>query len=144
MKGLTPIRRASSFFHYLHGALRLFLMRMVGLQTLWGIVRLRCPRCCLGDVFQGRLAMNRSCPVCGLKFEREPGYFLGALYVSYPISGVILGVFMLLVHALLPDLRLELVLLIAALLYIPLMPAVFRYSRVIWIYFDRWASPSGL
>jgi len=86
--------------------------------------------------------MNRTCPVCNLRFEREPGYFLGALYISYPISILILGGIVLLLYWLWPDMRLEWNVLIAALVYIPLMPAVFRYSRVIWIYFDRWASPS--
>ena len=32
--------------------------------------------------------------------------------------------------------------LITMLPYLPLVPAVFRYSRVIWIHFDRTASPS--
>lgn len=30
--------------------------------------------------------MFDNCPVCGLKFEREQGYFLGAMYVSYLVS----------------------------------------------------------
>ena len=30
--------------------------------------------------------MYENCPVCGLKFEREQGYFVGALYVSYGLS----------------------------------------------------------
>jgi hypothetical protein len=27
---------------------------------------------------------------------------------------------------------------------IPLVPLVFRYSRVIWMHFDRWVSPSDI
>lgn len=30
--------------------------------------------------------MHESCPVCGYKFEKEPGYFLGAMYVSYGMT----------------------------------------------------------
>ena len=30
--------------------------------------------------------MFERCPVCGLKFEREQGYFLGAMYVSYALA----------------------------------------------------------
>lgn len=30
--------------------------------------------------------MNEECPVCHYKFEREPGYFLGAMYVSYALT----------------------------------------------------------
>ncbi len=32
--------------------------------------------------------------------------------------------------------------LILGVLYLPLVPAVTRYSRVLWIYFDRWAWPT--
>ena len=30
--------------------------------------------------------MHEYCPVCGLKFEREEGYFLGAMYISYGLA----------------------------------------------------------
>ena len=30
--------------------------------------------------------MNPSCDVCGLHFERESGYFVGAMYVSYGLG----------------------------------------------------------
>lgn len=35
--------------------------------------------------------MNDTCPVCGHHFEREPVYFLGAMYISYPLSLVVIG-----------------------------------------------------
>jgi hypothetical protein len=34
--------------------------------------------------------MHACCPVCGLHFEREEGYFLGAMYISYGMSATIL------------------------------------------------------
>src|SRR5271157_567942 len=60
-------------------------------SALEGIRRQLCPRCRQGRIFRaplwrGFLAMHERCPVCGLKFEREPGYFLGALYFSYAFS----------------------------------------------------------
>jgi hypothetical protein len=87
--------------------------------------------------------MNEVCPSCGLQFGREPGYFLGAMYISYPLSVVLLGLWMLVIHLVWPEMRLEFVTLLALGLYLPFVPAVFRYSRVLWMYFDRWASPSG-
>jgi len=30
--------------------------------------------------------MNEHCPHCGLRFEREQGYFLGAMYISYGLA----------------------------------------------------------
>ena len=46
-------------------------------SRFWAILRQRCPRCRAGRVFRGLVDMNPSCPVCGLPFEREQGYFLG-------------------------------------------------------------------
>ena len=35
--------------------------------------------------------MHERCLVCDLKFDREPGYFLGAMYVSYGLGIVIVA-----------------------------------------------------
>ena len=50
------------------------------------MLRLRCPRCLAGRVYRGLLTMNERCPQCGLTFEREPGYFTGAMYASYLLA----------------------------------------------------------
>src|SRR5437899_10038697 len=70
---------------------------------LWSIVRLRCPRCFDGKVFRGSFQMNETCPVCGMRFEREQGYFLGAMYASYFLGGGFLTVFYFTLSALFPD-----------------------------------------
>ena len=101
-----------------------------------------CPRCREGRVFRGRLAMNETCPVCGLRFEREPGYFTGAMYFSYALSIPVLGVLILIGYLLFPNLRIEITILLATVAYLPFVPMVFRYSRVLWIYFERWANPN--
>jgi len=49
----------------------------------------KCPKCRRGDVFSGTLyglnfqKTNERCSHCGMQFEVEPGYFYGAMYVSY-------------------------------------------------------------
>jgi uncharacterized protein (DUF983 family) len=105
------------------------------------IVRARCPRCWKGRIFRGSVTMNDPCPVCGLIFQREEGYFLGAMYCSYLISSVVLGVLYFVCAALLPNLRGEVLVLVALVPFFPLVPAVFRYSRVLWIYVERAGSP---
>jgi len=114
-------------------------------SALRGIVRQLCPRCREGAIFRtslwrGYLSMHETCPVCGLKFEREPGYFLGAMYFSYLLS-------------ILPCLAISLtlwrlsgwpfntVMLGAFFCYLPLVPLVTRYSRVVWMYVDRHFDP---
>jgi uncharacterized protein (DUF983 family) len=112
-----------------------------GGSRLWAILRQRCPRCRQGRVFRGVLEMNPACPVCELTFEREPGYFLGAMYVSYTLSMVLLGLLTWVLYLLLPSWDLGVLVLLACVAYLPIVPLVFRYSRVVWIHFDRWAWP---
>ena len=50
---------------------------------LWDLLRLRCPVCRKGAVFRGLFSMNTNCPSCEVKFERENGYFMGAMWIAY-------------------------------------------------------------
>jgi hypothetical protein len=81
--------------------------------------------------------MNDPCPVCGALHEREPGYFIGAMYFSYALAILIMVPLFFMFHALLPHWPLLLLPLLPGLIYLPLTPLVYRYSRVLWIYFDR-------
>ena len=42
----------------------------------------RCPRCGGKRIFANWAALEEYCPTCGFKFEREPGYWAGALIVN--------------------------------------------------------------
>jgi uncharacterized protein (DUF983 family) len=55
----------------------------------------KCPRCGEGDLFAeksflpiGRKTyqMKKYCTHCGLKYEKELGYFYGSMYVSYALN----------------------------------------------------------
>src|SRR5262249_7393187 len=106
-------------------------------RSRWRAIReLRCPRCLEGQVFTGPVSMRETCPVCGHRFQREPGYFLGAMYISYPLAVVVIGVFLLLLHWAWPDGRWEIKLSLAVLPLLLLVPTIFRYSRILWMHFD--------
>jgi hypothetical protein len=92
-------------------------------------------------MFRGRVTMNDPCPVCGLLFQREEGYFLGAMYCSYVLSSVLLGAFYFAADALFPSVNGAALVLLTLVPYLPLVPAVFRYSRVIWVYVERAGNP---
>jgi hypothetical protein len=82
--------------------------------------------------------MNEVCPVCRLRFQRDQGYFLGAMYVSYVISSVLMLLGLAVGCQLLPDWDMNAVFLLVVLpAYLPFVPFVFRASRIGWIYFDR-------
>jgi uncharacterized protein (DUF983 family) len=108
---------------------------------LWAMLRLRCPRCRQGRVFRSLLQMNDPCPVCGLLFQREEGYFLGAMYVSYAIGSVLIGTAFFIAWALWPEAPALLLCLLLFAGYVPFMPWVYRYSRVIWMHLDYLVNP---
>ncbi len=87
--------------------------------------------------------MNNACPHCGLKFMRETGYFTGAMYFSYALGIPIISAFTLIAWLVLPSWSLWQLVLLAWLAFLPLVPLVFRYSRVLWIHFDRFIDPEG-
>jgi uncharacterized protein (DUF983 family) len=107
-------------------------------KRIKAILLQRCPRCLRGNVFSGPATMRECCPECGHKFEREPGYFTGAMYASYFLAIPVLGLITLLIYSLfLRSWSLENVVLVAALPFLFLVPLVFRYSRVVWMHIDH-------
>ena len=55
------------------------------------ILKEKCPFCANGAVFRKSKflhlpEMNSECPVCSKDFIGEPGYYFGAMYISYGIS----------------------------------------------------------
>ncbi|MEI6020051.1 MAG: DUF983 domain-containing protein [Bacteroidota bacterium] len=63
------------------------------LKTAKLCVQLKCPNCGEAKVFEDKgdkfLAfpeMHKKCPQCNYRFDREPGYFLGAMFVSYALA----------------------------------------------------------
>jgi len=47
-----------------------------------------CPNCGGKTLFRAEkpLELNRECPQCGLKLEREDGFFLGAMALNYGVT----------------------------------------------------------
>ena len=110
------------------------------MSAIEGIWRQICPRCRRGRIYRP-FAMNETCPVCHLKVNREQGYFLGAMYVSYGLS---IPPVLILVLAFwrLAGWSFNAALIGGALSYLPFVPVVVRFSRVIWIYVDRSIDPN--
>lgn len=102
----------------------------------------KCPRCQTGNFFAVNNPyqlkqfdkMNPQCPCCGERFEREPGYYTGALYVSYAYyTALIVSCFVVFQVLLALDMTYFLSVLIG--LIILLTPPVFRLARLTWINF---------
>lgn len=104
------------------------------MATLAAILLMRCPRCRKGGVFRGFLLTRRDCPVCRLVFEREPGYFVGAMYASYALG--VFGTAPVWFTMLITGQSLAAILIVATLLVVGLAPVFFHYSRILWLYWD--------
>jgi len=86
--------------------------------------------------------MNERCPVCDLQFDRgQPGYFTGAMYLSYGMGIPLIALTTLVGYLLFPQWTLFKLVLLAWVLCLPLAPVIWQYSRVLWLHFDRWVDP---
>jgi uncharacterized protein (DUF983 family) len=103
------------------------------------LLRQRCPRCGQGRVFGGLVRMNRTCPVCGIAFEREPGYFLGAMYFSYGLA--VAAATPVVIAGLALDWSYPFIGTVAGIELVLLAPFLFRYSRVLWMFMDQHFDP---
>ena len=103
-----------------------------------------CPRCRAGKIFRKSVwlfpKMYERCPACGLKFEREPGYFLGAMYIGYGLGVATIAILATLVWSVL---RWSVVQSVvgAVILFLPLAPVLTWMARVLWIYMDQAVDP---
>ena len=112
-------------------------------SRLAAIVRLHCPRCRRGPVFRSLFRMYESCPVCGHRFEREPGFFVGAMYVSYGLAAPLCALTAAALHVVFPSLGLLALVGAAGALLLVLSPWLVRYSRVIWMHMMWRIDPEG-
>lgn len=107
----------------------------------YSVVFNKCPQCHKGKVLKfppyqlGKLLETEElCSHCNLKFEKEPGFFYGAMYVSYALTS---GIFI--VAYLLQSTLLELPITTFAIFMVSLLlvtfPLIARWSRILWLNF---------
>jgi uncharacterized protein (DUF983 family) len=102
--------------------------------------RLACPRCGAGPMFHGWFRMARACSMCGLSFERAQGYFVGAIYVNYAVTSlVVIGGYLLLWAFTELTTATQLALWLPVVVVFPLW--FFRYSRSFWLALEYAANP---
>jgi hypothetical protein len=83
--------------------------------------------------------MNDPCTVCGLRFERETGYWTGAMVASYALGVPALALLVAAVWLATRDLLVALV--VADLLFLGFVPFIWRYSRIVWLHLDWLIDP---
>jgi uncharacterized protein (DUF983 family) len=119
-------------------------MQRAQISAWTGILGALCPRCRTGKIFRRSVwlfpGMYERCPYCNLKFEREDGYFLGAMYIGY---GLGIGTIAVLSALVWEVLKWPLVKSVVGgiVLFVPLAPVLTWLARVLWIYMDQAIDP---
>ena len=104
---------------------------------LWRGLTRRCPRCGSGHLFHRWFSMVPDCPRCGLHFEREEGYWVGAVAINTIVIGGVFAIVLIVTMILtVPDIPWVSLLMVV----IPLMtigPAVvYPFSKTLWLAID--------
>lgn len=109
-------------------------------RSVMRALRLRCPLCGRAAIYAGWVRVHEHCPECGLRFQREPGYFVGAAYLNAIATLSVLLIVSLAVLVPRPDVGdafYAWMIVIAS--AVPLL--LFRHSRAAWLSLDYLVSP---
>jgi len=110
------------------------------MSKLYSVARLKCPRCHKGNLFtrpnpyslKDSLKMPDHCPVCNQDFQIEPGFYIGALWTSFPIVIFIMTLLSILLLVFL-KMQLEWFFVAITIILFSLQPVIIRLGRAIWI-----------
>lgn len=117
-----------------------FLQMLKKGSKLYSILTGTCPKCQNESMYLDKnplhlnniLKMHENCSHCGLKYQIEPSFFYGAMYVSYGLN-VAIGIAAFIIAFVLfgTGLKVAFAIIIASLVL--LFPFVLRWSRNIYI-----------
>ncbi len=98
----------------------------------------RCPYCGHGGIFQNYWVLKDHCPTCGVRFEREDGYFLGGYAFNLVVAEFLgLGLALILIFQTAlrnADFMVQWVLIVGLAVLFPVI--LFPYSRGFWMALD--------
>ncbi|MBU2927428.1 DUF983 domain-containing protein [Winogradskyella psychrotolerans] len=109
-------------------------------MKLYSILFGVCPKCHQESMYQNKnpyvlsdvIKMNETCSHCKTKYEIEPSFFYGSMYVSYAVGiAFAVAAFIISYNILESSLTIAFVAIIATL--IGFFPIIMRLSRNIWI-----------
>ena len=110
-------------------------------RNVWaGVLHQKCPNCGKGEIFYKKKQllelphMRVACDRCRYRFYREPGYFLGAMYISYGLA-VLEGILaFLFCYIFLPQLQTLYTVFCVISIITMLSMYNYKYARIIYMY----------
>ncbi len=108
-------------------------------SKLYSIFRYKCPQCQEGEFFVShpydlkRIGdIHENCSHCGLKYSKEPGFYYGAMYVSYALGVALFVTLWTSFNLFIPKASIYTQLWVITLTTIVLSPYLYALSKIIW------------
>lgn len=113
----------------------------IAMSRIQSCLKGKCPNCERGAVYQKSKGisfslptMNENCFECGHKFLKEPGFFQGAMYVSYGLAmSITIATFIICQFFFEKAFEIEMFYIISLVVVLTSLQN-YRYSRIIWMY----------
>ncbi|MBP7408975.1 MAG: DUF983 domain-containing protein [Flavobacteriales bacterium] len=109
-------------------------------DKFYGIFKFKCPHCHEGEFYVDRDPYHLStagelldhCSVCNRKYEPEPGFYYGGMYVTYALAVATFATTYLAMMLIFPNAPLWLDALIVIIALVVLAPYYYALSKTIW------------
>jgi len=108
--------------------------------AMYSIVKGKCPRCHEGDFFishpydlKNTGKPHEYCSECGLRLLKEPGFYFGAMYVSYAFAVMIFVAVVVGYYLIFRSVDAWNMLIIIGIISVITAPLMYAYSKIIWI-----------
>lgn len=106
---------------------------------LYSIFSMKCPKCHEGEFFKGHPynikkvgELYAECSNCNEKYSKEPGFYYGAMYISYGITvGMFLAIWLAFTLVLPSYTPFQLVVVFSGIVVL-LSPYLYALSKIIW------------
>lgn len=108
-------------------------------SKLYSIVKMKCPRCQEGEFFvshpyhlKNAGDIHEYCSRCNLKYSKEPGFYYGAMYVSYALGVALFVTLWTSFNLFFPNTTTGIQIATIISLTVILTPYLYALSKIIW------------
>ena len=109
-------------------------------SRLYSIFKMKCPRCQEGDFFishpydlRNAGNIHEKCSHCELKYSKEPGFYYGAMYVSYGLTVALFVAMWTSFNLFFDNVSVGLQVFLIIAVTVLLTPYIYALSKIIWI-----------
>jgi hypothetical protein len=109
-------------------------------SKVYSIINNKCPQCHEGSFhlshpynFKAFGDKHDICPVCALKFEKEPGFFYGSLYITYAFGVGIFVAWWIIKTVIFPAMSVDAMVLWMIAIQTVISPMNLYYAKLFWL-----------